>query len=300
VTELDFAGMTATIVTYPAGSTRESATVLGVLPDPRPTAGDRLLVITDVTPFHPLDPLWPDQPADHGELLAGDRVFTVRDTVTLVRRPGGPVLVDDQVDARRDEPGVLFLVAHVVAAPAADVLTRGTAVTLAVDTDRRLRLSAAHTACHLLAYALNEATHGLWRKPTALDSRSHYDFDAATCVLTRHDVDGSVDEYRLGKSLRKRGFDSAGFLDGLSDTIKEVNRTLAKWIESDAPVRIDRAGPLLTDRRQWVCETPGGTAEMPCGGTHVRRLGEMESMTAAALFDEQAGVLTIRNQVRTA
>lgn len=290
--------LVVTAVTYPSGSLRGNATVVHVMPDPRPGEDARLLVITDMTPFHPLDPLWPDQPADHGELHVGTDTVVVRDTVTAARRGDGPLVVGDAVDARRDEAGVLFLVAHVVDAAAAERLTVGTEVTLVVDEQRRRRLSAAHTACHLLAYALNEATHDLWRKPTGTDSRGHHDLDEASCVRTRHDVDGSVDHYRLGRSLRKRGFDSARFLADLPTTIDDVNRTLARWIESDAPVRIEATGPTLTDRRQWVCETPDGTAQMPCGGTHVRSLGEIASMTAAASYDSTTGILEIRNRVR--
>ena len=287
------------MVTYPSGSLRENATVLLVVPDPRPAAEQQLLVITDVTPFHPLDPLWPDQPADHGELLVGNQVYAVCDTATVAQRANGPVMVDDAIDARRDEPDVLFLVAHVVDAAATPHLAVDAQVTLAVDGVRRLRLSAAHTACHLLAYALNEATHDLWKKPSHTDSRGHHDFDEATCVHTRHYVGGSIDNYRLGKSLRKRGFDSTRFLDELPTIVGEVNHTLASWIASDAAVRIDCSGPRLTDRRQWICETAGGTAHMPCGGTHVQRLGEIDSMSAVASFDSEAGILTIRNEVRT-
>lgn len=291
-------GIQPTLVTYPAGSLREDASVLLTLADHRPDSGPRRLVVTDVTPFHPLDPLWPDQPADHGRLLVDGQAFAVTDTVTLAQRAGGPMMVGEEIDARRDEPGVLFLVAHAVDETAAPLPAPGTRVVLQVDAGRRARLSAAHTACHLLAYALNEATHGLWRKPTRTDSRGHHDLDEAACVLTRHDEGGSLDRYRLGKSLRRSGFDSVRFLEELPAVMEAVNGTLAKWISEDAPVRLECDGPLLTDRRHWFCETPGGTAHMPCGGTHVSRLGEMESMTAVATHDSEQGVLTIRNEVR--
>jgi alanyl-tRNA synthetase len=300
VNEHTLAAARPTVITFPSGSCGERATVLQTLPDPRGEEGRRLIVITELTPFHTLDPLWPDQPADHGELAVGGRTFPVFDSVTVAQRSGGPIMVDSAIDARRDEPDVLFVVGHVVDAAAKSLLADGADVTLTVDAARRLRLSAAHTACHLLAYALNEATHELWSRPTQTDSRGHNDLDAASCVVTRHDEGGSHDEYRFGKSLRRSGFDSARFLADLPNYLAQVNATLATWIDSAAEVRIECDGPLLTDRRRWYCETPDGTASMPCGGTHVRRLDEIRSMVAAAEFDADAGILTIRNAVDVA
>lgn len=290
--------MSATLVTYPSGSCREEATVLDVLADPRSGGADRVLVMTDVTPFHPLDPLWPDQPADHGELRADGQSYTVPDVITIAQRDDGLVMADDAIDARRDEPGVCFRVAHVLPTTALAQVRRGSRVTLTVDVVRRRRLSAAHTACHLLAYALNQETHQLWKKPAQQDSRHHHDFDAASCVHTRHDTGGSLDKYRLGKSLRKRGFDSVTFIAGLPFIIERVNQRLAAWITSDAAIRIECAGPRLTDHRRWFCELPEATAHMPCGGTHVNRLSEIQAMTAIASYDDESSILTIRNEVR--
>jgi alanyl-tRNA synthetase len=301
VTTQEYAALrlpTATTVTYPAGSLEEVAVITTVVPRSLEPSESGLLVFTEVTPFHPLDPLWPDQPADRGAIHLGAQVIEVHDTVTVARRGIGPLMVGGAIDARRDEPGVLFLVAHVVEAEAGAHLRPSNIVTLRVDEERRRRLNAAHTACHLLAYALNESTDALWHKLAATDSRGHRDLDAASCVSTAHDIDGSRDSYRLGKSLRKRGFDSARFLEELEPILDEVNRRLNTWIEADSPVWISADGPLLTDRRNWVCELPGGTAEMSCGGTHVRRLGEILEMTATARYDGETGTLHIRNLVR--
>lgn len=79
-----------TLVTYPAGSLQECARVVETLRDHRPHSEHRTLLVTDRTPFHPLDPLWPDQPDDHGSVhLAGHPRRRVHRTLTIAQRPGG-------------------------------------------------------------------------------------------------------------------------------------------------------------------------------------------------------------------
>ena len=86
--------------------------------------------------------------------------------------------------------------------------------------------------------------------------------------------------YRIGKSLRRKGFDPAA-LDDLGALTARVDGHLASWLESGADVRIERDGDTLADRRSWVCELPGGAARIPCGGTHVDSLGDIAAITVA-------------------
>ncbi|MEV6839754.1 metal-dependent hydrolase [Streptomyces sp. NPDC051133] len=259
-----------TSVTFPDGATTGTATVLAARALPAGTG-----VIVDTTPFHPLDHSWLDQPCDLGTLVAGGAEYEVVDCVTGGIGPGGEFAVGVDIPVRRGDETWRRLVVHLVdgAAPAP-----GRQVELYVDEGRRAALSAAHTGCHLMALALNEALADRWRTEVRVDGLGNPDFDGIAVVASRIDVDSGTDRYRLGKSLRKR-FDTDGLREALPGLASKVNERLAGRLAQDAPVRIDTPGPELTARRQWVCELPERTVAIPCGGTHLRRLGELASLT---------------------
>lgn len=83
--------MSATVVDFPAGVVSGSGTVERV-----ETLGEAVGIVTDRTPFHPVDPSWPDQPADTGTLngvpvldclvgaIDADGVLSVGDAITPV------------------------------------------------------------------------------------------------------------------------------------------------------------------------------------------------------------------------
>lgn len=287
-------GMTPTLVTFPGGSLRERATVQSATRRSDPDAGDRLLVVTDRTPFHPVDPGWPDQGPDRGTLGHGDRRAEVLDCV-IGATDGGTLSVGADVPGRRGEPGWSFVVVHVLAPDELD-LAAGAEVTLVVDAGPRAALSAGHTGCHLAALALNAALAGRWRKAPRPDGLGRPDFDGAAIVTSRIEPFGSVDEYRLGRSLRRSGFDPAGLAGDLPAVVAAVNATLAGWVAAGA-VRVEVAGPALADRREWVCELPDGTARIPCGGTHVGGLAELGAVRVTLELSADGQQLTMRTAV---
>ncbi|MEV4616580.1 metal-dependent hydrolase [Kitasatospora sp. NPDC049258] len=273
-----------THVSFPAGTVRGEAAILAVhrLADGRPA------VITEATPFHPLDHTWPDQPADHGSLTVDGVEHAVVDCLTGALGPdGGDVLVGAEIPVRRGDEDWSWLVLHVLPQSSAETLGEvvGRTAQLQVDAERRGLLSAAHSGCHLLALALNEALAPRWRKdPGRADAFGNPDFDSLAMASSVMDTEASTDTYRLGKSLRKKGFgteateDLPALADALPAVAEAVNRQLAAWVAADAAVRIEVPGPELTARRRWHCELPAGPAEIFCGGTHLHHLGELSEL----------------------
>ncbi|AQZ69799.1 Predicted metal-dependent hydrolase [[Actinomadura] parvosata subsp. kistnae] len=263
--------MNSTLVTFPGGRTRGRSTIVEAVP-----VGERHGLVVSETPFHPLDHTWPDQPADRGTIGG----LPVADCVTGARSPEGEILLGAGIPVRRGDEGWGWLVVHVTDTP----LPVGAEVDLEVDAAYRAALSAGHTACHLAALALNAALAGHWRKEIRPDSLGRPDFDQAAITSSRITPHGSVDVYRLGKSLRKKGFTADG-LDPEKVAL-EVNDRLAAWVAADAPVRVEVPGPELTARRTWHCSLPEGEAAIPCGGTHVSRTGDLAGVRVTLTLDD--------------
>lgn len=284
-----------TIVTYPTGSTSGAATVLHVEP-----VGPLFAVLLDTTPVHPVDAGWPDQPADRAKFEWNGGEAEVVDCV-VGATDGTQLLLGADIPVRKGTDGWAFVVAHItdVAPPV------GIVVTVEVDEKYRRALSIGHTACHLASLALNRALGGRWSKSVAPDALGAPDFDAQANDESRILERGSRDTYRLGKSLRKKGFRTEGLADGAADGLidgraaeavgdiafveEAVNSALAEWVGAKSPVRIDRDGDRLTDRRYWVCELPEGSARIACGGTHARDLGELKGLTARLSLEDHDG-----------
>lgn len=269
-----------TIVEYPAGATSSRGVVLATIPL---AAG--VGVVLDRTAFHAVDAGWPDQPADRG-LLAGHAVLDAIVGAT----DGGEILVGSDIPVRTGAEGWSFVVVHVLA-PGTPVQI-GDEVEVTVDEGYRRALSAGHTACHLASLALDAALAGAWTKEVPLDALGVPGFDALACASSRIHEHGSVDSYRVGKSLRRKGFDVTA-LDDLESIADAANARLAEWVATGAGIRIDRDGDGLGDRRRWVCELPGGDAVIPCGGTHLTSLGELAAVRVELAREDVEGGIAL-------
>lgn len=285
-----------TLVTYPDGALEADTVVLHVAP----TGDGRIAVVTEATSFHPVDAAWPDQPADTGALTAGAVELPIVDAV-VAATDGTELFLGADIPVRKGTEGWAFLVAHLVAGDAE--IAEGDAVTVRADAAERRALSTGHTACHAAALALNAALAGNWSKAAREDALGAPDFDGIAIASSRIVPNGSVDVYRLNKSLRRAGFDTAAVAaDGLGELAASVTATIAEWAAAGAAVHIDREGDGLTDRRYWVADLHAGTARIACGGTHVGSLAELGDVRVEFEAGEDAGtpVLTMRTHAAPA
>jgi alanyl-tRNA synthetase len=311
--------MTELLITYPAGSTAESTTVVAV------TRGSgHLLFAVDRTPCHPESPRWPDQPADRctvsttaeaeavsveclegflrvGELDVGEpgaekpakgelgasEPKGSEPEASRPKRPepeGSEPGTGEPRDDERAEPAIPCVVHR---APADLEIGVGDEVLLGVDESYRELISASHSRCHLVSLALNAALARAWRKePPARDSLGNPDFDKLAIVSSTIREHGSEDIYRVGKSLRKTGF-SADVLDDVQALAHEVSAIAGRWLQSEPEIEVTPGRCRLEERRTWSCALPEGVASFPCGGTHPMRLEPENEPSVTITWDPE-------------
>jgi alanyl-tRNA synthetase len=268
-----------TVVLFPRGTTQHTSEVVAAQwfrEDERVAA-----VITAETPFHPVDHKWPDQPGDTGTISIGGSSFAVLDSVVAGCAAGTGQLRFEGDLPKRSTPGWWWCVAHLISLETGaphDLLHQQ--ADLAVDAEKRLHLSAGHTASHLFSFAFNWHTRRVWRGPAPqVDSVGNPNLDQLAIQSSRIGPNESIDHYRFGKTLSKSGFESATFLSALDATADDINRTVQEWIGRGGPVSIECTSSTLDARREWACDLPIGKARMLCGGTHLHDLSQLRSAT---------------------
>lgn len=260
--------------------------------------GGRWLLVADRTPMHPLSLRWPDQPGDHGAITFADGLTVpVADAWTGMVDPatGSLRMAEAAQGVRRGETDWRAVVVHVIATDRDLAPYQGTEARIAVDAGRRLALSAPHTAVHLAALALNKAAERFWTKDFSdRDGLGRPNLDKAAVERSAIAPGVSVDVYRLGKSLRKKGFDRDGFLAALDAMAADINATVRGWMATGAAVSMTPAQGDLDGLRQWRCDLDGVAATIPCGGTHVRSLGDIGETDITLEPSEDGFTMTTR------
>lgn len=237
-------------------------------------------VVTDVTPFHPVSHIWPDHPADKGTMTVNGKSSDVIDCqVGAVELASGELYVGQTIPVKRDTEGWAFVVVHIL--PFTDTFGAGDIALLDVDKEYQLSLSRGHSAGHIAYLALNKVlAQNYWRKDAdRKDPHGNYDFNSYAQETSFVTPDKCLDTYRLGKTLRKRGLNSADMLSDLKSIEQQVNVLLGDWLKRDVAITVDCHGEHLTDSRYWQCDLgEGEIAVIPCGGTHASHLSDFGSI----------------------
>jgi alanyl-tRNA synthetase len=280
-----------TEVTYPRGDTLSTGVVL----HREPLGEGRQAVLLSVTAAHPVDAAWPDQGPDRGTLTVGEAVLDLLDVV-VGATDGSALHVGGDIPVRKGTSGWAFVVVHVV--DAVTPVEEGEEARIAMDAAHREALSVGHTLCHLASLALDAALAGDWSKSAATDALGRPNFDALAIATSSIEPDGSVDVYRVGKSLRKKGFAPAR-LEGAPDAVAAlVGSTLAGWVAGGASAHVSAEGSRLTDRRHWTTELDGHAVSIPCGGTHAPSLSLLGRTSVTLTLEPADGALTLTMSTR--
>ena len=190
------------------------------------------------------------------------------DTGTLMTASGATVPIATAVytDAAKSE------IAH-VPAPNAPALKVGDAVTAAVDWDKRYARMRMHTALHLLSAVLPYAVTG----GSVGETESRLDFDIPEAGLDKDSITTQVNEMIGGNAAVSSRW--------ISDAELEANPGLVKTMSVQPPMGTGRVRLIEI----------AGLDLQPCGGTHVRNVGEIGKVQVTQI--EKKGKLNRRVRI---
>ena len=170
------------------------------------------------------------------------------DTGTLIAPGGATITIADAIytDAAKSE------IAH-VPVPGSPALNVGDTVSAAIDWDKRYARMRMHTALHLLSAALPYAVTG----GSVGDKEGRLDFDIPEAGLDKDAISGKLAEMVAT--------DAAVSAHWISDDELAANPGLVKTMSVKPPMGTGRVRLIEI----------AGLDLQPCGGTHVRKTGEI-------------------------
>jgi misacylated tRNA(Ala) deacylase len=184
-------------------------------------------------------------------------------TLTTAAGVTVPIATAAHTDAVKSE------IVH-VPAPGAPALKLGDQVTAAVDWDRRYARMRMHTALHLLSAALPFAVTG----GSVGESESRLDFDIPEAGIDKDVITAKVNEMIGGNAAVTSRW--------ISDAELEANPGLVKTMSVKPPMGTGRVRLIEI----------AGLDLQPCGGTHVRNVGEIGAVRVTQI--EKKGKLNRR------
>ena len=179
------------------------------------------------------------------------------DTGSLLQAGGTQIAVLGTVKGEGET--IVHLVDEAAALPAV-----GTHVTARIDWDRRYRLMRFHTALHLLCAVVAAPVTG----GKMSEDKAHLDFDIEMDQLVAEAIEAQLNALIAA--------DTAVHCGAITDAELDANPGLVKTMSVQPP---RGQGSVRT------IEIPGVDLQ-PCGGTHVRRTGEIGAMVVARIRSE--------------
>ncbi|CED70703.1 putative uncharacterized protein [Aliivibrio wodanis] len=251
--------------------------------------------VTKETPFHPVSHIWPDHPEDKGTVQIGNNDYPILACQTgAIELATGELYIDKDIPIKRGESGWVFVISHLISKDAN--LSVENSANLQVDKRYQDALSRGHSAGHIAYLALNKILHAnYWRKDAdRKDELGHYNFNSYAQETSFVTEDHCEDVYRLGKTLRKRGLNSADMITDLDVIAEQVNKQIIEWLALENEVIIECEGKALTDSRYWIADFGiDGVAKLPCGGTHVSSFIEYQEINVQLKMQSEQELLML-------
>lgn len=265
----------STTVTYPGGAIKARSTIEDIVQ--RPSKDHALGIVAKVTCMHPRDFRWPDQPADRGSLLVDGQLIPVSDTVKArVTEDGYQVDKDISLQRGKESSEAVLVVMHCIDDDVG--VSTGDEVEINVDPEYRFSISSGHSASHLLTLGLNEVLSTYWKKTPQIDENGFPAFTEMTLSNSQISEFSCQDTFRIGKSLKKKGFDADLLWQSLPDIEMKLNEFIDTIVADDnAKAFMEPSECPINEHRKWHLEANRSYTKS-CGGTHLKDFSQISNI----------------------
>ncbi|MDC9595674.1 hypothetical protein [Xenorhabdus anantnagensis] len=242
------------------------------------------IIITDNSPFYPENYKWGDQKSDVGVIAFSTHILNIVKTYTAAVIDGR-IYIDQNIPNKLSSEDKLIPALYLESLNGLEEkiildekIIIGKRVKLSVDAEVRHKISAAHSMAHFMSLALNKVANKYWNKNYDTDSLGNFNLDKASIFKSSISELQSVDIYRFGKSIKKKGFDKAAFLQDIDSVNEEMNLTLKNWLSVGSEIQVEYISKNIEDLRLWKSTVENHPVVIPCGGTHIKNTEEIEDV----------------------